>query len=681
MNTTKFVNVFQGTGKSSQPKAGSLYSKWNLLKGKAGNVSAAAALPFGNVTCAPYSGGYSSGCGNFAPSGPNIPKEIFEGDKIFGFSHFNHSGCGAFGFYYNYLVTSPYVSEWKTTQELKDFDKEKATVGYYSCRLKEENIKCEVTVGESLALHRYKSLSGENLKISIDISNNGLRQGNKRLYGYAQESAFTIDETGNVSGYVVMQEVKIYFYIICSNTIKQSVWVDGEMLEAKEFNSMQTEQRFGVAFETDSTFAELKVGFSLVSIEKAKAAVTQALSFEKTKKRAEKAWQEKLNAIEIAGANKAEKEKFYSNFYHSLVKPCGWKNESFLWDEPETFYLDFATLWDVYKTQIPLLFALYKDVGKGVQKTVVRFGKEKGQLFNALMLNTDTDVGCGTQACCLGCYLLYDAYTFGLVDETQIDDMFAVAKAEIDVYRADILQGTYEKTTKLLDATLVADAFANLAKKLNRKEDEKYFAEVAERWVDAFGKDGLLKEEYPYYEGNRWNYTFRFARDVKKRIELAGGKDALKSQLDKFFALDESSEKADRFEGFNNEPDMEAPYLYHYVDDYDTLIKILKECRTECFTNGREGLPGNNDSGGLSACYLWNCLGLFPQNGQDEFMLGLPQYKKAVLRLSSGNILTVLLKGKGEKIKKVEFNQKQINGYCIPVNEIMQGGTLVFYKK
>ena len=97
MNTTKFVNVFQGTGKSSQPKAGNLYSKWNLLKGKAGNVSAAAALPFGNVTCAPYSGGYSSGCGNFAPSGPNIPKEIFEGDKIFGFSHFNHSGCGAFG--------------------------------------------------------------------------------------------------------------------------------------------------------------------------------------------------------------------------------------------------------------------------------------------------------------------------------------------------------------------------------------------------------------------------------------------------------------------------------------------------------------------------------------------------------------------------------------------------------
>lgn len=680
MKNTKFVNVFQGSGRSSTPKDGSLYSKWNLLKGKAGNVSPAAALPFGNVTCVPYSGGYSSGYGNFLPSGPHIPQTFFDGDKIIGFSHFNHSGCGAFGFYYNYFVTSPYTGTFEKSQRLKEIEKAKAMPGYYACTLKEEKIECEVAVADRLAFHRYRSKLGESIKIAIDISNNGLTQTNKRLYGYSSESAFKLYGNGCVGGFVTMQEVKIYFYAQCLDKVsKQSIWVNGERLDSQEFYSAETESKFGVTFETDKPYVGLKVGFSLISEEKAKEIAKSATSFDNVKKTAGKVWKDKLNVIQLIGGKKADKEKFYSNFYHSLVKPCGWQGESFLWNEKETFYLDFATLWDVYKTQIPFIFALYKDVGKGIAKTVIRFGKEKGKLFNALMLTTDTEVGCGMQACCLGCYLLYDAYTFGLVEESDIDGMFQVAKAEMEQQRESVLSGTYEKTTKLLDATLIADAFANLAKELGRKDDETYFAEIAEHWTDAFGQDGLLKEEYPYYEGNRWNYTFRFVRDVQKRIALAGGKDALMAQLDKFFAFDETSEMQDRFEGFNNEPDIEAPYLYHYVDRYDRLIEIIKECRNNAFQTGQEGLPGNNDSGGLSSCYIWNCLGLFPQSGQENFMLGFPQYKKAVVRLSSGKELIVMLKGKGKTIQKVTLNNQILNSHTVAVREILKGGKLIFY--
>ena len=47
MEIKKYVNVFQGTGKSVIPKENTLYSKWNLLKGKAGNVSRPPAYPLG----------------------------------------------------------------------------------------------------------------------------------------------------------------------------------------------------------------------------------------------------------------------------------------------------------------------------------------------------------------------------------------------------------------------------------------------------------------------------------------------------------------------------------------------------------------------------------------------------------------------------------------------------------
>lgn len=68
--------------------------EWNLLKRKAGNTSSSACLPFGNVAYSPYSGGYSSGYGNFTRNGGEEPGHFFEGDKLIGFSHFTHSGSG-----------------------------------------------------------------------------------------------------------------------------------------------------------------------------------------------------------------------------------------------------------------------------------------------------------------------------------------------------------------------------------------------------------------------------------------------------------------------------------------------------------------------------------------------------------------------------------------------------------
>ena len=110
------------------------------------------------------------------------------------------------------------------------------------------------------------------------------------------------------------------------------------------------------------------------------------------------------------------------------------------------------------------------------------------------------------------------------------------------------------------------------------------------------------------------------------------------------------------------------------------LIKILKECKEVCFRNGRESLPGNNDSGGLSACYLWNFLGLFPISGQDEVFVGYPSAESATLRLSSGKELKIRSVGRGERIEKILYDGEKIEGYTIPISKLMQGGEIIFYK-
>ena len=50
------------------------------------------------------------------------------------------------------------------------------------------------------------------------------------------------------------------------------------------------------------------------------------------------------------------------------------------------------------------------------------------------------------------------------------------------------------------------------------------------------------------------------------------------------------------------------------------------------YTTGRGGLPGNNDSGGLTSCYVWNAVGLFPVTGQPVYLIGSPIFDAASLQ-------------------------------------------------
>ena len=258
-----YVNVFQGTRASVEPKPNTLSFLWNSFKGKAGNTSPSACLPFGSVSCSPYSGGYSSGYGAFKRNGGEIPKTFFEGDKLIGFSHFTHSGSGAFGFYYNYLVTVPHLEKTDDLFALKEIDNERASVGYYACRFVKENIQAEVTVSDKVAIHRYASLSNKPLKIAVDVSNDGLNQPwDDRVFAFSSESELKV-ENDCVHGFVTMQGVKIYFCIACKGDA--TLWFDGNEIADKTLRLTKTDKKFGCSFDASDTVAIVKIGFSLTS--------------------------------------------------------------------------------------------------------------------------------------------------------------------------------------------------------------------------------------------------------------------------------------------------------------------------------------------------------------------------------------------------------------------------------
>ena len=94
------------------------------------------------------------------------------------------------------------------------------------------------------------------------------------------------------------------------------------------------------------------------------------------------------------------------------------------------------------------------------------------------------------------------------------------------------------------------------------------------------------------------------------------------------------------------------------------------------FTKGRGGIPGNNDSGGLSSCYIWNTLGIFPVTGQNLMLLGSPKVKGAKLRLAGGKTFEIKVNGEGIYLDRASLNGKEITDFRFTVREMMEGGKL-----
>ena len=143
---------------------------------------------------------------------------------------------------------------------------------------------------------------------------------------------------------------------------------------------------------------------------------------------------------------------------------------------------------------------------------------------------------------------------------------------------------------------------------------------------------GLLLDS-TYYEGGRWNYSFRLLHDMEARIDLAGGEAAFIELLDQFFGYGADPVKQlaehpstddlvagyalNRFEGLNNEPDMEAPWAYHYAGRPDRTAEVVHAGVNNMFGLGRGGLPGNDDSGGFELVVRLGLARSLPDRGPE----------------------------------------------------------------
>src|SRR3712207_9597296 len=84
------------------------------------------------------------------------------------------------------------------------------------------------------------------------------------------------------------------------------------------------------------------------------------------------------------------------------------------------------------------------------------------------------------------------------------------------------------------------------------------------------------------------------------------------------------------------------PYTTLFRSQYagrpDRTADVVHAVVQNQFGTGRGGLPGNDDSGGLSSWYVWASLGLFPVVGQNLFLLNAPSWRSSRTRVARGEL-------------------------------------------
>jgi len=657
MKYSSYVDVFHGSGCIDLPKAEGIAASWKFIKALCGNTHPGATLPFGRYSVCPYSGGYSAGYGtNALNCGGPVP-QIMDKLRLKGFSHFQNSGTGAIGVYYNYAVVTPYVGE---KREFYDIAEECASPGYYAVTLTDDAVRCELTVDVHAALHRY-TFAQAGGKIGIDFENDGLYE-DRRLRGKADNPVITQMSGHELRASVTLQDVRMHF--VCR------FFGDGALNEANEFCLC------------GKGSAALAVSVSTTSMEDAVREADRAVTdFDAARITAEQAWEDALGRIEIETEDETEARLFYSNLYHSFVKPCDWGDGGFLW-EGAPFVTDFITLWDMYKTALPLIFTLFPALSAHICGTYEKLAETLGTLPNCFMLARNFNLE-SKQSRLIAVHLLYDAWIRGVEADWEAIVRHILHAIFADSNRDFLEKGDCARPTHTLDMAENCAAAEEMARALGMTEEADRLAALKGRWRNAFSPlTGMMLTGYgrQYYEGTEHNYSFRPMRDMQERIRLCRvGR--FESILDCFFGFTPVDDITP-FEGFNNETDMEAPYAYAYIGSHKKLCAVLDAADRYMFRDknggaGRGAIPGNNDSGGLSSCYIWNTLGIFPVTGQNRMLIARPKFRRSVLHLASGLDLIIERLGDGAYPKSASLDGESCTDLRFPVSRMMQGGTLI----
>lgn len=122
--------------------------------------------------------------------------------------------------------------------------------------------------------------------------------------------------------------------------------------------------------------------------------------------------------------------------------------------------------------------------------------------------------------------------------------------------------------------------------------------------------------------------------------------------------------------------------MYNRVGAPHKTQQYVHQVLTKLYDDTPEGICGNEDTGQMSAWYVFSSLGLYPMDPvSGQYELGTPSFDKATLHLPSGKDFVIRahqLSDTNYLVEAVYLNDQKLDRAYITYDELLQGGELRF---
>jgi predicted alpha-1,2-mannosidase len=678
-----------------------------------GNTIPGPSLPFGMIKPGPDVGRNDQNSG-WAANG-----------DINGFSQTHVSGAGGGPKYGNILI-EPTIGAPQAAGYGSERENEQGALGYYRVTLKRYAIGVEITAVRRAALYRFTYPTSGQANLLFDCGHYLTTYDAPDEAQSLTASSVTVLSPTEVTGSTSVTggwnkqktSYTVYFYAQSDTAAeKWGTWLDGKLHPGVRSQSDHGKTGAWLTFATQQNQqVHLKIGISFVSVDQARHNAESEIAdfdFDRLRTGAASAWDSALAPIEVKGATDEQRRIFYTALYHAMLMPVERTGENPLWNSTEPYYDDFYAIWDTFRTSSPLLTLVAPQRQQEIVRALIDIYRHEDWLPDARSGNYTGRTQGGSNAE----FVLADAYVKHLPGIDWKEAYSAMLKdAEVPPPEQEregrggledwkklgyvSIEGVDRPASKQMEYAADDFEIALVAKGLGHDADYVKYRKRSRNWENLWDenfeeggfrgfirprhRNGSWKADFTamqdgswggdtFYEGNSWTYSLFVPQDVGGLIRKSGGPARFVARLDAFFDVPE------RYD-VGNEPGFLSPYLYIWAGRHDKTAERVRHILAASFHSGRSGLPGNDDSGAMSSWFAFGAMGIFPNAGQDVYLIGSPQFPQVTIHLADDKTFVIVARDTSAMniyVVGAELNGEPLDRAWLRHDEIARGGKLV----
>jgi predicted alpha-1,2-mannosidase len=618
-------------------------------------------MPFGMIQWSP----------DTSPSRPDGGGYDYTASQITGYSltHLSGPGCTAYGDVPILPTVGAIAANPTDTTETFSHASETAQTGYYADTLGNGvTVQLTDTTRAGIGKFTFPATTQANLLLKLDDSQS-----------YVDDTQYQVIGDDEIQG-----DVEAGHFCANPDPMERDYTLHFDITFSQPFTATSTWNGTsdtgatipgGVALTFDTTKDQTvtaKVGISFTSTPNAvlnREAEIPGWNFAKVRDANTAAWNAILGKIQIGGGEQSQQTQFYTALYHALLYPSvfsdvngqytGFDGKIHTVPKGHAEYANFSG-WDIYRAQVQLAAMVAPQQTSDAITSMLNDYAQTGMLPKWSLGNGETYSQVGDPAD----PIIADAYAFGARDfdvSTALKDMISEATDTNDIRPGQQLEDTdgylpfdgsygccnfYGPVSTQLEYDTDDYAIATLARETGDQADYKTFATRAQNWQNVYNAEtGYLQARMTngtwlgdfspatpsgFVEGTSAQYTPMVPFALKTLITAAGGDAAWVTRLNGLMSniTDPGPENAD----LSNEPSLEIPWEYDYAGAPYLTQQYVREIEQELYSDTPAGEPGNDDLGTLSAAFVWDELGFYPETpGTGTLTLASPAFPRIVI--------------------------------------------------